>query len=241
MDTRIREFLMMPYMQHIRKLFKHLILLEISIGSSKIRKVSQSFHLKRGRISPFMGSWAKASHPLDISPPFSNRMKISHYDSSFHNLRKWNSVHTLDISSEERPEEETIVKIENALEKCEITDTVTKRTIQYGSFPIGCTMEIMEGYTENNTAVIIVTADTLADFSMTFTNPKYLKDTNPDKRMMATLAQMDFSPTRYRNCLYYLFEFIEKLADIKFDVNYMSSDMKEGYEALLEVLEIGVI
>lgn len=240
MDMRIKEFLLMPYMQHIRKLFKHLILLEISIGSSKIRRVSQSFHLKRGRISPFMGSWAKASHPLDIAPPFSNRMKISHYDSSFHNLVKWNDVHMLDLESGDDHSENTET-VENNLRKVEISNTQVKRTIQYGTFPIACTMEIMEGYTENNTAVIIVTADTLADFSMKFTNPKYLKDSNPDKRMMATLAQMDFSPMKYRNCLYYLFEFIEKLADVKFDVNYMSPDMKEGYEALLEVLEIGMI
>lgn len=241
MDNRIKDFLLMPYMQHIRKLFKHLILLEISIGSSKVRKVSHSFHLKRGRISPFMGSWAKSSHPLDIAPPFTNRMKISHYDSLFHNLLKWNDVHTLDVDSGDESEEEKIVNMENVLDKCTIHTTTTKRIIQYGSYPVSCTLEIMEGYTEHNTAMIIVTADTLADFSMKFTNPKYLKDPNPDKRMMATLYQMEFSPMRYRNCLYYLFEFIEKLADVKFDVNYMDSDMKEGYESLLEILEIGII
>lgn len=237
MDYRIKEFLMMPYMHHIRKLLKHLILLERSIDSSKIRKVSHSFQVKRGRTSPLITTWAKNTHPLDITPPLSHRLKIVHFDVAFHNLLKWNDVHTMDVADKELPNLSRDFSLDNALSQFEVTTTTLKRTIKYGIYPISCSMEITESESSSS-SLVIINADTLADFSMKFTNPKYLKDTNPEKRMMATLSQMEFSPRQYRNCIYYIFEYIDHLTNMQMDLSIMPEETRESYKILLEILDL---
>jgi len=242
MDSRIKEFLMMPYMQHIRKLLKHLILLERSIDSSKIRRVNHSFQMKRGRTSPLITTWAKNTHPLEITPPLSHRLKIIHFDVGVHNLLKWNDVHTMDVSDKEPPNLIKDFSLDNALSQFEISTTLLKRTIKYGIYPISCSMDILEGQNETSiSSLIIINADTLADFSMKFTNPKYLKDPNPEKRMMATLAQMEFSPRQYRNCIYYIFEYLDYLSSMQMDVSLMPDDTRESYKILLEILDLPLI
>lgn len=239
MDSRIKDFLMMPYMHHVRKLLKHLILLERSIDSSKIRRTSHSFQVKRGRTSPLITTWAKNTHPLEITPPLSHRLKIIHFDVAFHNLLKWNDVHTMDVTDRELPNLVRDFSLENALSQFEITTAATKRSIKYGIYPISCSMDITEGQTDNATSsLIIINADTLADFSMKFTNPKYLKAQNPEKRMMATLSQMEFSPRQYRNCIYYIFEYIDHLTAMQMDVSVMPEETRESYKILLEILDL---
>ncbi len=239
MDIRIKEFLMMPYMSHVRKMLKHLILLELSMGPSRGRNASQVFQLRKGKTSPFLVDWSKGTHPFELSPPMSHRLKLVHYDTTYQHLIKWNDVHTLELQPETESDQE--FNIEKALSRFNVSNYDNRRVIDYGVHPIGCSLDIVEGYTETNTTIVTVNVDTIADQSLKFTNPKYLRDKQPEKNLSAHLAKWEFSTTQYRNAILYLFEYLEQLTEVHFTESSMSDDMKVSYKELLVMLGIGVI